>query len=127
MAFYLEIDNYKKTYKLNNTILGDVVGLNADAFRMAVNRKSLSELQIRELEKYFSTLSTSERNPNKTEQLNPVVDSIAKELLKSKVFIEGIKAIFEVVELPENKNDLEELKADWKEFLKDVQSKKKAI
>lgn len=43
----------KSRRKLSNTRLGKVVGKSGDAFRMALKRKSLSDLEVKELEKFF--------------------------------------------------------------------------
>lgn len=53
MDFYDKILIEKKRRGLNNKDLGDVLGMNGEAFRMAVKRKSLNLLQIKEIEKYF--------------------------------------------------------------------------
>lgn len=59
MDFYERLTVSKKQYKLNNNVLSKIIGLNSgDAFRMAVGRKSLSSLEIKELEQYFKELGS---------------------------------------------------------------------
>lgn len=53
MDFYDRIILEKKNRGLNNKDLGAVLHMNGEAFRMAVKRKSLSSLQIKEIEKFF--------------------------------------------------------------------------
>ncbi len=108
MPFYIEIDSYKKTYKLNNKDLGEIIGMSADGFRMAVNRKSLSSLEVKALEGYFKELD-EKRIPNKSEQSNPAIDSMAKELLKNSVFREGIKQIQKEISTDELRAEIERM------------------
>lgn len=51
MDFYDKIPSLKKDKKLNNNDLGKLIGMKGDAFRKAIGRKSLSELEIIEIEK----------------------------------------------------------------------------
>jgi hypothetical protein len=53
MDFYKLLALHKTTKKLSNKDLGSIIGMEGEAFRMAVNRKSLSNLQIKEIEKMF--------------------------------------------------------------------------
>jgi hypothetical protein len=62
MDFYELIEKNKKELSLTNKELGDIIGKKGDAFRMALNRRSLSELEKSALEKYFATLSTNTEN-----------------------------------------------------------------
>jgi hypothetical protein len=53
MNFYDKLLNIKKEKKLTNTDIGAIIGMSGDAFRMASKRESLSDLQMKEIEKYF--------------------------------------------------------------------------
>ena len=54
MDFYDNIIAFKKTNRLNNNDLGLIVLMNGDTFRKALNRKSLSEMEIKVLEEFMS-------------------------------------------------------------------------
>lgn len=50
MTIYDKIESSKKELGYNNRILGEVVGKSEAAFGAAMRRKSLSDLEIKELE-----------------------------------------------------------------------------
>ena len=51
MDFYEELEEFKKEHGFNNKELGEIVGKSGDTFRKAVNRKSLSDLEMKELKR----------------------------------------------------------------------------
>lgn len=53
MDFYDNILVLKKERKLTNADIGAIINMTGDAFRMANKRKSLSELEKNEIEKFF--------------------------------------------------------------------------
>jgi len=59
MDIYNRIPYLKKTLKLTNEDFGEPINMNASAFGQAFRRKSLSVLQIKELEKVFNLDSHS--------------------------------------------------------------------
>lgn len=63
MDFYEKLSQFKKTNKLNNSYLGAFLDMTSDQFRMAVNRKTLSKLEITEIEKLF-VLKTNKSEQN---------------------------------------------------------------
>lgn len=76
MDFYDRLLLYKSKNKLGYRELGAYIGLKDAAMRMAVTRKTLSGLQIRELEEVISeerdhNLDESETNYHKNEKLTP--------------------------------------------------------
>lgn len=58
MDFYERLILEKANRKLKNKDLGAIIGMEGEAFRMASTRKSLSVLQIKEIEKYFDLEKT---------------------------------------------------------------------
>lgn len=102
--FYERIFDFKKRHKLNNQVLGAVIGVSGDAFRMSLKRMSFSSLQIKELEQFFaltdkpivdeSDLSSEEVLKSVSEpELNyedPMTSAIIDKLLTSKRFVDGI-------------------------------------
>lgn len=59
MDFYSKIPFLKKILKLTNEDFGGAIDMSASTFGMAFRRKSLSALQIKELEKVFNLDSDS--------------------------------------------------------------------
>ena len=55
MDFYNRILSLKKTLKLTNEDFGERINMSAAAFGQAFRRKSLSALQLKELEKVFTS------------------------------------------------------------------------
>jgi phage repressor protein C with HTH and peptisase S24 domain len=55
MDFYEELIVQKAKRKLSNKQLGAIIGMEGETFRMAISRKSLSGLQIKEIEKFFDS------------------------------------------------------------------------
>ncbi len=53
MDFYQQLKSYKETSGLSNKELGGHIKMSGDAFRMAVKRESLSELEKQTLEPLF--------------------------------------------------------------------------
>ncbi len=56
MDFYERLKSYKETNGLSNEDLGKHIGLTADAFRMAMKRERLSDLQKQVLEPLFTNV-----------------------------------------------------------------------
>jgi len=61
MNFYDQLQSIKKDKKLTNANIGGIIGMSADAFRMAIKRESLSELEKNEIEKYFESSEKIEK------------------------------------------------------------------
>lgn len=65
MEFYERLEQAKKTLKLTNEDLGNVIGKKADAFRLATVKRSLKSYDIKELTNYFDSLEGKEtKNPS---------------------------------------------------------------
>lgn len=56
MSFYENFNSNKKKYKLNNRVLGEIIEMKPDTLRMAINNKSLTKLEIAEIEKFFNSI-----------------------------------------------------------------------
>lgn len=69
MNFYDNLSGIKKERKLTNADIGNIIGMSGDAFRMAVKRESLSDLEIKEIEKFF-TSKTNIKKMNDVEIAN---------------------------------------------------------
>lgn len=79
MEFYEKLGSLKKRYKLNNNVLADIIGMkNGDTFRKAISeeRRSLSALEIKELEQYFNELENQNSNNIEVTHLNALTSSI---------------------------------------------------
>jgi hypothetical protein len=63
MTIYEKIERAKKEFGYTNRILGDVVGKEEPAFGQSMRRKSLSDLEIKELERFLSNESET-KNPS---------------------------------------------------------------
>lgn len=63
MDFYSKLEENKKRYKLKYTQLGGILSVSPDAFRMAVKRKSFSEIEKNAIEHYFDLLENSNAKP----------------------------------------------------------------
>lgn len=106
MEFYEEIARQKKANKLNNSQLGNVIGISADAFRMALTRGSLTDLQIKELRNYFEDIVKSEQKANKE---NDLIKAVSEQLLAYEPFIEGIKKIKKEISTQELRMEIENM------------------
>jgi hypothetical protein len=62
MDFYSRLPYLKKTLKLTNEDLGLIIGKKADAFRLAIVKKSLKQYDIKELEKVFNNQNLSTKS-----------------------------------------------------------------
>src|SRR5690606_34914332 len=71
------IKKFKKTHKLNNNDIGRVVQKSGDAFRMALKRKSFSDLEIAALNIYMNKI---DKKPKSFEE---ITDSIFDDSLKN--------------------------------------------
>lgn len=67
MDFYERLTIEKAQRKLNNKALGAIIGMEGETFRMATNRKSLNQLQIREIEKFFDSKKDSSKKTNESD------------------------------------------------------------
>jgi hypothetical protein len=63
MNFYENFNSNKKKYKLNNRVLGEIIEMKPDTLRMAINNKSLTKLEILEIERFFNTIDRNYRIP----------------------------------------------------------------
>ena len=68
MTIYEKIERAKKQYGYNNRILGEVVGKEEPAFGASMRRKSLSDLEIKELEKFLNNNEPKIENPQQKEE-----------------------------------------------------------
>ena len=75
MEFYDKLLSYKGINKLSWKAIGDVISKEETAMRIAVKRKSLSDLEIREIEKFFF-LETKELKKTPTYEKQGVVISL---------------------------------------------------
>ena len=69
MEFYERLEQVKKTLKLTNEDLGGIVGKKADAFRLAIVKRSLKGYDIKELELYLDKLEN--KQPEEKENPQP--------------------------------------------------------
>lgn len=79
MDFYQKIALIKLSKNLKNNDLGDIIGMKGETFRMAIKRKSLSQLQIKEIEKFFDEnqfLSDKNLKTDKFENIDYLLDKI---------------------------------------------------
>lgn len=53
MDFYDKLLLHKQRQKIGYKAIGDIIDLKPDAIRMAIERRSLTRLQMSEIEKYF--------------------------------------------------------------------------
>jgi len=61
MDFYANFNSNKKKYKLNNRVLGEIIEMKPDTLRMAITNKSLTKLEIAEIEKFFNSIDGNYR------------------------------------------------------------------
>lgn len=81
-----EIEMIKKTHKVGNKELGEVIEMTPDAFRMSVKRDSLSNLELKEIKKHFP-LNGKSIVSEKQEKLNYILNVIArKEITAYEIF-----------------------------------------
>ncbi|MDI9310829.1 MAG: hypothetical protein QM535_11490 [Limnohabitans sp.] len=79
MDFYQKIALIKLSKNLKNNDLGGIIGMKGETFRMAIKRKSLSQLQIKEIEKFFDEnqfLSDNNLKTDKFESIDYLLDKI---------------------------------------------------
>jgi hypothetical protein len=76
MDFYERLEQSKKTLKLTNEDLGNVVGKKADAFRLATVKRSLKNYDIKELAMYLDKV---ENNVVETKSPPPINDEGLKD------------------------------------------------
>ena len=76
MEFYERLKQAKKTLKLTNEDLGIVVDKKADAFRLAIVKKSLKKHDIAELEIYLDRLE--DKQPEEKENPQPKEEGFLK-------------------------------------------------
>lgn len=74
--FYKKLAEFKKDKGLKNKELGRFIDKSPDAFRVAVKRKSLSELEKEKISDLFG----SEQKPNKLQAQNRFEDIIAQKV-----------------------------------------------
>lgn len=67
--FYQRLQGFKTAQGLNNEQLGSLINKSGDAFRMAIKRESLTELEMKELEKYFDSF---EQDPSSIKVNEPL-------------------------------------------------------
>lgn len=103
--FYKKLASWKSSKGLNNTELGRIIGKSEPAFRMAVKRESLTDLEKEKLENYFENSSKDRNDTEKRfedivaekvyENLYPVLRRMTDELLESLSSIETDLAVIE--------------------------------
>ena len=68
MEFYERLEQAKKTLKLTNEDLGNVIGKKPDAFRLATVKRSLKNYDIKDLTEYLDNLEGKEiKNPQQND------------------------------------------------------------
>lgn len=82
MQQFTYINNLKKAKKLTYKELGKALDMSADAFRMAIKRNSLSNLQLREIKKVFENDNENYANENENSYF---IDKKFKSLTKNGV------------------------------------------
>jgi hypothetical protein len=63
MDFYENFNSNKKKYKLNNRVIGEIIEMKPDALRMAIKNKSLTKLEILEIERFFYSIDGNFKVP----------------------------------------------------------------
>lgn len=102
MDFYEKVTIERALKKLNYKDLGAVIDMNGEAFRMAVKRRSLSSLQIREIEKFFDLKNTNTDKNSSNYNEN--------DFLKEQIKIKDEQILFYIEQINYFKNKVEELK-----------------
>lgn len=97
MEFYERLDKSKKTLKLTNEDLGNVVGKKPDAFRLSVFKRSLKRYDIQELELYLDVLENKEtKNPSQSSEGIIIKDN--NSLIRENEFLkETIKDLLKIL------------------------------
>jgi len=105
MDFYSNIQRIKKDKKLTNADFGAIIGMSSDAFRMAVKRESLSELEKKEIENYFASA------PNKPKKIEVELSNTDDEI---EIFVNknGIK----FYEYPDGSTKIEVIKVPFEAY-----------
>jgi len=110
MDFYDKLLSYKAVNKLSWSDIGSVINKEQATMRIAVNRKSLSELEIRELEKkFFSVINYENENAiNKVSEPNESYPgNIHKLAYESILFFDELMTVEQYKNFFNNKLDLE--------------------
>ncbi len=127
MDFYDQLLIEKKRRGLNNKDVGAIIGKTGDALRVAMKRRSLSELEIKEIKKYFKLDHLSE-NGNEVKEAKKEGPQTIQELVAIAVMNKLAPVINKVLEshqkiikeLSEQSVDIDELKdevSDLKEMV----------
>ncbi len=127
MDFYDQLLIEKKRRGLNNKDVGAIIGKTGDALRVAMKRRSLSELEIKEIKKYFKLDHLSE-NGNEVKEAKQGGPQTIQELVAIAVMNKLAPVINKVLEshqkiikeLSEQSVDIDELKdevSDLKEMV----------
>lgn len=83
MDIYDQINRVKKTLKLNNNDLGQILEKSGDTFRKALNRKSLSDAEIKLISETLSVLKQGS-NSNEIQEINELDRLITVKIQKNK-------------------------------------------
>jgi SOS-response transcriptional repressor LexA len=87
MDFYEKLLLEKNKRSLNNKDVGAIIDMTGEAFRMAVKRKSLNPLQVKEIEKYFEI-------EQDTQSMAPIVSSAKGVPYYDVDFVGGFDLVF---------------------------------
>lgn len=109
MDFYEKLTIEKAIKKLSNKDLGALIDMKSEAFRMAVNRKSLSNLQIKEIEKFFDIEQEPKKTPSNENASKMVAEMAQKyaELIEKKLdyFMLKYERMEKELEMERSKNN----------------------
>ena len=102
MDIYEKVIIERALKKLNYKDLGAIIEMSGEAFRMAVKRKSLSNLQIREIENFFELKNTNTDRNSSTYNEN--------DFLREQLKIKDEQILFYIEQINYFKNKAEESK-----------------
>jgi hypothetical protein len=76
--FYTKITEFKRSKGVTNEQLGSVIGKKEPAFRIALKRQSLSDLEIEKLEHYFD--NTEIKKDDRLEDKNKIIELLEQQV-----------------------------------------------
>lgn len=88
MTFYDNFPLNKKRFGLNNKTIADQINMSSDGLRMAINRKSLTELEIEKIETFFNSCTEKviyEKKTKKTISKDYIDSLFENEYFKEKL------------------------------------------
>ena len=105
--FYTKITEFKRSKGVTNEQLGSIIGKKEPAFRIALKRKSLSDLEIEKLEHYFDNTEIKKddhlEDKNKiialleeNKSLSKKIDNLTEVILANSLCIDELKDMCEI-------------------------------